>query len=311
MEWNKKQIISIKDFSRSEIDFVLDQSHVMEDLLRRGESMHLLEGRIMASLFFEPSTRTRLSFEAAMHRLGGNVIGFSGVEGTSVKKGETIADTVKMAASYSDIIVIRNPTEGSARLAAEMVDVPLLNGGDGANQHPTQTLLDLYTIKKEFDKIDGLTIAMEGDLKYGRTVHSLAEALMNYDVKLRFISPPELMMPDYITKALAKKKIEFQEMDKLDVGGCDVLYSTRIQKERFPDPQEYERVKDAFIIDSSIAGKLKSNAIIMHPLPRVNEITPDVDATKHARYFQQAANGVPVRMTLLCLVSGIEFWQDK
>jgi len=307
MNWTKKHIISIRDFSRAEIDVVLKKSKIMEDLLKKGKTSSLMKGKVLGSLFFEPSTRTRLSFESAMKHLGGSVIGFSGIEGTSVWKGETIVDTVRMVASYSDIIVMRNPTEGSARLASEYVDIPVINGGDGANQHPTQTLLDLYTIKKEFGKIDGLSICMIGDLKYGRTVHSLADALENYDVKLTFISPAELKMPDSITKSLTKRGIDIKETTKMDFKGRDVIYATRIQKERFPDPQEYERVKNAFVIDMNVVDQLEDSAIIMHPLPRVTEINTDVDNTKHARYFQQAANGVPVRMALLCLVSKVKF----
>lgn len=309
MVWTKRNIISIKDFSREEIDFVLDKSRIMENLLYAGKTHNLMKSRILANLFFEPSTRTILSFETAMKRLGGSTIGFSSAAGTSSEKGETLADTVRIAACYADMIVMRHPIEGAARLASEYVDVPLINGGDGANQHPTQTLLDLYTIKKEFDRIEGLEICMVGDLKYGRTVHSLAEALLNYkDVKLKFVSPEELRMPKHITEELTEKGIEVRETSRLDFEGSDVIYATRIQKERFPDPQEYEKVKDAFVLDKGTISGLKEEAIIMHPLPRVNEITPDVDSTKYARYFQQARNGIPVRMTLLCLVSKVKFW---
>ncbi|MFH1788661.1 MAG: aspartate carbamoyltransferase [Candidatus Altiarchaeota archaeon] len=306
MKWTKKNIISIREFSREEIDFVLAKSTVMEKRLNSGKAYGLMQGKVLATLFFEPSTRTRLSFESAMSRLGGSCIGFSASEGTSVEKGETIADTIRMAEAYADVIVMRNKTEGSARLAAEISQAPILNGGDGANQHPTQTLLDMYTIKKEFGGIDGLKVCLLGDLKYGRTVHSLAEALKLYDVSLRLLSPPDLRMPKRITKELLSLGLDVSESDELDVSGCDVIYSTRIQKERFPDPQEYERVKDAFILDSDILPSLKKRSIIMHPLPRVNEIHHSIDATPHARYFQQAKNGVPVRMALLCLVSEVK-----
>jgi aspartate carbamoyltransferase catalytic subunit len=242
-----------------------------------------------------------------MKRLGGSCIGFSAAEGTSVEKGETIIDTVRMAEAYADVIVIRNRMEGSARLAAENAEIPVINGGDGANQHPTQTLLDLYTIKKEFGGIDGLKICLVGDLKYGRTVHSLAEALKLYDVSLRFISPQDLRMPKRITKELLDLGLNVSETDELDVSGCDVVYSTRIQKERFPDPQEYERVKDAYILDEGLIPSLKKKSIILHPLPRVNEIHYSLDKTEYARYFQQAKNGVPVRMALLCLVCEVKF----
>lgn len=304
MKWTKKDIISIREFSREEIDYVLSKSAAMEKRLNSGKAYGLMQGKVLATLFFEPSTRTRLSFESAMARLGGSCIGFSASEGTSVEKGETIADTIRMAEAYADLIVIRNKTEGSARLAAETAQAPVLNGGDGANQHPTQTLLDLYTMKKEFGGLDKLKVCLLGDLKYGRTVHSLAEALKLYDVNLKFVSPPDLRMPARIMKELLSLGLDVEESDELDVSGCDVIYSTRIQKERFPDPQEYERVKDAFILDEDILPSLKKRSIIMHPLPRVNEIHFSLDATVHARYFAQAKNGVPVRMALICLVSG-------
>lgn len=307
MKWVKKNIISIKDFSREEIDFILKKSQLMEKLMDSGKAYGLMKGKILATLFFEPSTRTRLSFTAAMQRLGGSVLGFAGVEGTSVEKGETIIDSVKMAGVYADIVVIRNKMEGSARLASELVDVPILNGGDGANQHPTQTLLDLYTIKKEYGKIDGLKICMIGDLKYGRTSHSLAEALKLYDVEITLISPEELKMPESIVEELTQLGKNVKETEELDVKDCDVLYVTRIQKERFPDPLEYEKVEGAYVIDEDTVEDLKSRAIIMHPLPRVTEISTTVDSTKYARYFEQAKNGVPVRMALLCLVSGKKF----
>jgi aspartate carbamoyltransferase catalytic subunit len=307
MKWTKKHILSIKEFTRDEIDFVLEKSAVMEGLLSKKKSSSLMNGRILASLFFEPSTRTRLSFNAAMERLGGSVIEVNGIDASSVWKGETIADTIRMAAAYADLIVIRNPYEGSARLASEIVDVPVINGGDGSNQHPTQTLLDLYTIKKHFGSIDGLTISLVGDLKYGRTVHSLAEALKLYNVKLKLISPQELRMPSSIIQSLIELGVEVKETRKLDINGSDVVYATRIQKERFPDPQEYERVKDAFILNGETLGGMKKNAIIMHPLPRVNEISQEIDGAPQAKYFEQAKNGIPVRMALICLVSGVKF----
>lgn len=214
---------------------------------------------------------------------------------------------MRVVEGYADVIVIRHPVEGSARLASEYVDIPLINGGDGANQHPTQTLLDLYTIKKKFGKIDGLDIAIVGDLKYGRTVHSLTNALANYDVKLRFISPQELKMPRHMVKDLEGNKIPVKETRKLNLDDADVIYATRIQKERFPDPQEYERVKGAYVIDLKTIEGLKKSAILMHPLPRVGEISPKVDGTKFAHYFEQSKNGIPVRMALLCLVCGVKF----
>jgi len=307
MKWSKRHIISIKDFSRDEIDYVLKKSADMEGMMGGRKVSRLMEGRILANLFFEPSTRTRMSFEAAMKKMGGLTIGFDSGAVSSETKGETIVDTVKITSGYADVIVIRHPAEGSARLASEHSDVPVINGGDGSNQHPTQTLLDLYTIKKEFNKLDGLNICIVGDLKYGRTVHSLTNALENYDVNLCFISPQELKMPRNIVKDLEGKGISVKETSKLNVRDADVIYVTRIQKERFPDPQEYERVKDAFILDIQALEGIKDTAIIMHPLPRVTEISPEIDNTKYARYFKQARNGLPVRMALLALVSGVDF----
>ncbi len=307
MKWEKRHIISIRDFSREEIDYVLKKSAEMEERLSHEKTSSLMKNKILANLFFEPSTRTRMSFEASMKKMGGLTIGFDCGEVSSEVKGETVVDTVKIASGYSDVIVIRHPVEGSARLASEHSDVPVINGGDGANQHPTQTLLDLYTIKKEFKKIDGLSICIVGDLKYGRTVHSLTNALENYKVDLCFISPQELKMPRTIVKDLEAKGINVRESTKLNVKDCDVIYATRIQKERFPDPQEYERVKDAFVLDMQALEGIKDDAIIMHPMPRVTEIRPEIDDTKYARYFQQARNGIPVRMALLCLVSEVDF----
>jgi aspartate carbamoyltransferase catalytic subunit len=307
MKWTKRHIISIRDFSREEIDYVLKKSAEMESKLGSEKTSSLMKNKILANLFFEPSTRTRMSFEAAMKKMGGVTIGFDSGEVSSEVKGETIVDTVKITSGYSDVIVIRHPVEGSARLASENSDVPVINGGDGSNQHPTQTLLDLYTIKKEFKKLDGLNICIVGDLKYGRTVHSLTNALENYGVDLCFISPQELKMPRGMVKDLEEKGIKVRETSKLNVKEADVIYVTRIQKERFPDPQEYERVKDAFVLDLQALEGINEDAIIMHPLPRVTEINPEIDATKYARYFQQAKNGIPVRMALLALVSEVDF----
>jgi aspartate carbamoyltransferase catalytic subunit len=257
-------------------------------------------------MFFEPSTRTRLSFESAMCRLGGKVIGFSDEKVSSVKKGETIWDTAKMAERYSDVIVIRSPIEGSARLAAEATSVPVINGGDGANQHPTQTLLDLYTIQKAKGRIDGLTIGFLGDLKYGRTVHSLAIALSHWQVELSFIAPDALQMPDQYLNDLKEARITCtQTSDVFSVSkDLDVLYVTRIQQERFPDPMEYEKYKHAYCLDRSLLSQIKEELKIMHPLPRVGEISPELDDTEHAIYFEQAGNGVTVRKALLALVLG-------
>ncbi len=308
MKWTKKHIISINDFSRDEIDFVLEKSELMEKKLKDSKTSSLMNGRILANLFFEPSTRTRMSFEVAMKRLGGMTVGFDDLSVSSEVKGETIADTIRVVSDYADVVVMRHPVEGSAMLASEYCNSPVINGGDGANQHPTQTLLDLYTIKKEFGGLDGLDLCIVGDLKYGRTVHSLTSAIEKYDVKLKFISPKELKAPRQMIKSLVDRRIPVKESTKLNLRDSDVVYVTRIQKERFPDPQEYMRVKDAFIIDQRSLEALRDTAIIMHPLPRVSEISAGVDETKYARYFEQAKNGIPVRMALLCLVSGIKFW---
>jgi len=299
-------IVSIKDFSREEIEFILDVAETMLPVARGEEKSKILDGKILATIFQEPSTRTRLSFETAMHRLGGSVIGFSGEEGTSLKKGETLADTIRMIDAYSDVIALRHPQEGAARLAAAFSGKPVLNGGDGAGQHPTQTLLDLFTIKQELGDIQGKTVTLLGDLKYGRTVHSLASALSLFDVRLNLVAPAELQMPDEITDTLEERDIRVHgELDlKEAVAGSDVLYVTRIQKERFPDPEEYNRVAGIYAVDPNVLSRAPDHLIVMHPLPRVNEIDPEVDGTRHAVYFRQAFNGVPVRMALLALVLG-------
>lgn len=295
--WRGADVISIRDLGREEIEQVLARAAAIEP------DPDLLRGRIMASLFFEPSTRTQLSFASAMERLGGGVIGFSGVGGTSLQKGESLHDTIKMAERYADIIVIRHPLEGSARFAADVAEVPVINAGDGANQHPSQTLLDLFTIKESCGRIDGLHVGMVGDLKYGRTVHSLATALTNFEgIKLRLISPPSLRMPPKILEEELRGRVEFEEVQALDLADLDVVYMTRIQRERFPDVEEYEKVKGAYVLDLEACRQLKPEAVILHPLPRVGEIAPQVDRLPQAKYFEQAANGVPVRMALLALM---------
>jgi len=294
--WQGQDIISIRDFSREQIEDVLDHAQ------RIRPDPQLLVGKVMASLFFEPSTRTQLSFATAMQRLGGRVIGFSGTEGTSVVKGESLQDTVRTIERYADVIVMRHPLEGSARLVADTVTIPVINAGDGANQHPTQTLMDLFTIKKFQQRLDDLKIGLVGDLKYGRTVHSLALALTRFrKIELRLISPPTLRMPPAILKELTGI-VPYTETEDLDLRDLDVVYVTRIQKERFPDIEEYEKVKGAYVITLKACERLKPNAILLHPLPRVDEIAPDVDALPQAKYFDQVQNGVPVRMALLKLV---------
>jgi aspartate carbamoyltransferase catalytic subunit len=303
MEFEGRDIISIKDFTREEIDYILEIAEAMEPIAKRGSDM--LKGRILATLFFEPSTRTRLSFEAAMHKLGGSAIGFAEPEITSVRKGENLADTIRVVENYADVIALRHPREGAARLAAEFAKVPIINGGSGGEEHPTQALLDLYTVKKEKGKIDGLSIAMVGDLRFGRTVHSLAYALSLYHVNLYFVSPPLLRMRREVLEAI-KGKVNVVETSSLDevVPDVDVLYVTRIQKERFPDPAEYMKVKGSYRISLETLGNAKQDLIILHPLPRVGEISPEIDNTSHARYFQQVWNGIIVRMALLTLILG-------
>ncbi|MBL7057528.1 aspartate carbamoyltransferase [Candidatus Woesearchaeota archaeon] len=292
----------MRDFSKEEILHVLKTAKKMED----GKFSDLLNGKIMASLFFEPSTRTRLSFESSMNSLGGRVIGFSDPKQSSSVKGESLQDAIKITEGYCDVIVMRHYLEGAAKLAAESANIPIINAGDGANQHPTQTFLDLYTILKFKGKLDGLTVGFLGDLKYGRTVHSLAYALSYFNVNMVFIAPESLEMPSNDLKELKDKKINCKEVESLNpvIKDLDVIYATRIQKERFSDSLEYEKVKDAFILDKSILKNAKDELIILHPLPRVNELNYDLDDTDNAVYFDQAKNGIPVRKALLALVLG-------
>jgi aspartate carbamoyltransferase catalytic subunit len=303
LEFEGRDIISIKDFSSEEINYIFKTAKNMEPVAAKGSNM--LRGKILATLFFEASTRTRLSFESAMHKLGGSAIGFAEAEIASVKKGENLADTVRVVESYADVIALRHPLEGAARLAAEFSKVPIINGGSGAEEHPTQALLDLYTIKKEKGKIDGLKIALVGDLRYGRTVHSLAYALSLYDIELYLVSPETLKMRREVLQTI-KEKIEVTERISLEkiVPLVDVLYVTRIQKERFPDLAEYAKVKGSYKIDLEALKEAKEDLIILHPLPRVDEIAAEVDNTPYARYFQQVWNGIVVRMALLALILG-------
>ncbi len=298
-----RDIVSIRDFSRKEIDHILDMAEVMEPLVKKGSDM--LHGRIMATLFYEASTRTRLSFESAITRLGGTALGFAETKGTSVEKGENLADTVRVTEKYADVLVVRHPLEGAARMAAEFASIPVINAGSGAEEHPTQALLDLYTIRKELGTIDGLTIGLVGDLRYGRTVHSLAYALSLYKVKLVLISPDILQMRKEVAEEVSKK-IEVTETPSLrdHLRELDVIYMTRVQKERFADLQEYEKVKGSYRLVAEDLDKTKKNSIVMHPLPRVDEVDPSVDSTPHAKYFQQVGNGVVLRMGLLGLVLG-------
>ncbi len=299
-----KSLVSINDYSKEEYLRILDLAEKFE----KNPTQKILEGYVIALLFFEPSTRTRLSFESAINRLGGKIVGFSDTSSTSVQKGETLKDTIKMVSNYSDLIVMRHSKEGSARFASEVSDVPIINAGDGANQHPTQCLLDLYSIRKTQGKLNNLQVAFVGDLKYGRTVHSLTIALTNYNCTYHLVSPPELKLPDSVKKYISDKKLKFNEYTSLEeiIPKVDILYMTRIQKERFADPIEYEKVKNSYILKNEMLANAKKNLKILHPLPRVNEIDVDVDNNPMAYYFQQALNGVYVRQALLTSILGIK-----
>lgn len=299
-----RHLTSTKQLLRSDTDAILKVSGEMEKILKNGGN-GLLKGKILAALFYEPSTRTRLSFEAAMQRLGGDVISAEGIQFSSMYKGETIEDTMKVVGQYADIIVMRHPEQGSADRAAAVCPVPFINAGDGPGQHPTQALLDLYTIHKERGSIDGLRIAMVGDLRYGRTVHSLSFLLGLYkNIRFTFIAPAELTMPEKVTSFLKEKKIPYEESHDLTAGlDCDVLYMTRIQEERFTDKSVYERLKNIYTLTArNLKGK---KCVVLHPLPRVSEISTDIDALPNAAYFRQVRNGVPVRMALLAMLLGM------
>nr|KXH71285.1 MAG: aspartate carbamoyltransferase [Candidatus Thorarchaeota archaeon SMTZ1-83] len=296
-------LISIHDLDRKTIDLILLTAEEMEDIAVNRSTE--LSDRIMATLFFEPSTRTRLSFESAMIRLGGRVLGFADVISTSAGgKGETLADTIRTVEKYADVIVIRHPLDGSARVAAEFSNIPIINAGSGSEEHPTQALLDLYSIKKLKGKIDGLSISLCGDLRYGRTVHSLGMALSYYDVTIKLAAPPTLRMKRAIIDEMQKAGVRVTEVDTVEeaVTDVDVVYMTRIQKERFPDVREYDDVKGKFRITSDEIGLMKDDAIILHPLPRVDELAPEIDSTPHAKYFDQVYSGVVTRMAILKLI---------
>jgi aspartate carbamoyltransferase len=301
-----KDILHGNQFSRKEIEAVMKVASEFEKELKKKGLIPLMKGKVLATLFFEPSTRTRLSFETAMQRLGGGVIGLGSLEGSSVAKGETLADTCRTVAQYADLIVLRHPKTGSAKEAADAVDIPVLNGGDGTGQHPTQALLDVYTIYKEMKTLKNLSIAMVGDLKNGRTVHALVEVLSLFNCKFYFVSPSVLRMPGEITSHLRQQGITVEETEDLRKAALksDVIYMTRIQKERFGDLADYERVKGSYIIDAAFLKNLGKKITILHPLPRVNEINPDVDNYPGAAYFRQMRNGVFIRMALLAMVMG-------
>ncbi len=304
MTLSNKSFVTIDDLSNGEIDGLFSLADEMA--AHRSGQYGLLQGKVMASLFFEPSSRTRLSFEAAMIRLGGNTIGFSDGASTSTQKGETLRDTMKILGSYADLLVIRHPAEGAARLAAESAGIPVINAGDGVGEHPTQALLDAFTVREELGYLDGLTVTLLGDLKHGRTVHSLARLLSLYKVKLNYVAPDILRMPAELIEELNAKGIEQTEYTNLDtcLPGTDVLYVTRIQKERFADEAVYESVKGAYVIDPQVMKAARERMIVMHPLPRVGEISPEFDKDPRAAYFRQMEYGLYVRMALLAMVLG-------
>ena len=307
---NNSSLVSIADLSRDKILYLMEMAQEFEQYPNRKR----LDGRIVATLFFEPSTRTRLSFETAAHRLGASVIGFTDPKVTSSTKGETLKDTIMMVANYSDVIVMRHFLEGAALYASELTQTPVVNAGDGAHQHPSQTLLDLYTMLQTQGKLENLNIHLVGDLKYGRTVHSLIMAMRHFNPTFHFIAPKELAMPEEYKQYCNKHGIKFVEHEDFNedtIAEADIIYMTRVQRERFSDLMEYERVKDVYILRGDMLGKAKENMRILHPLPRVNEITQDVDDTPHAYYFQQALNGLYAREAILCNALGITLEEIK
>jgi aspartate carbamoyltransferase catalytic subunit len=299
-----RSLISINDYTKEEILRVLDLAEEFEE----NPSQRLLDGKVVATLFFEPSTRTRLSFESAVNRLGGRIIGFSDSASSSATKGESLKDTIKTVSNYSDLIVMRHPIEGSARYAGEVAMVPVINAGDGANQHPTQTLLDLYSIRKTQGTLENLKLFIVGDLKYGRTVHSLVMAMAHFNATFYFISPKELKMPQEYKLFLNQLGLDYYEYTEFGniVSETDIMYVTRVQKERFSDPIEYEKTKNAYVLRNNMILNSKKTMKILHPLPRVNEISTDVDDNEKAYYFQQALNGVYTRQAIISLILGIK-----
>ncbi len=303
MEGNRS-LVTIANLTRDKIEYLIEMAAEFE----KHPNRRLLEGKVVATLFFEPSTRTRLSFETAANRLGARVIGFTDPKVTSSSKGETLKDTLKMVSNYADVIVMRHYLEGAARYASEVTPTPVVNAGDGANQHPSQTMLDLYSIKKTQGTLENLHIYLIGDLKYGRTVHSLLMAMRHFNPVFHFVAPAELAMPDeykIYCRAHGIRFVEDSRFDEESIAEADILYMTRVQRERFSDLMEYERVKDTYILRASMLGKAKPNMKILHPLPRVNEIAYDVDDDPHAYYFDQARNGLYAREAIICDVLGI------
>ena len=300
----KQSLVSIHDFTKEDILRIMELAADFE----ANPDQRLLYGKVVASLFFEPSTRTRLSFESAINRLGARVIGFSDMNNTSVTKGETLHDTIRVISNYCDMIVMRHPVEGAARYASEVSRVPVVNAGDGANQHPSLTLVDLYSILKTQGRLDDINIMMVGDLKYGRTVHSLLEALSHFKAEFTFVSPPELQMPTEYKMQLYERGISYYETTDImeRMGMADIIYMTRVQRERFSDVMEYERVKNAYVLHNDMLADTKPNMRILHPLPRVNEIAPDVDENPKAYWFQQTENGVYTRMAIMAYLFGVK-----
>ena len=299
-----RNLISITDFSKEEYIQVLDIAEGFE----KNPKQKILSDKVVATLFFEPSTRTRLSFESAANQLGARIIGFSDPGGTSVQKGESLHDTIVMVSSYSDLIVMRNPKEGSSRYASEVSSVPVINAGDGANQHPTQCMLDLYSIRKTQGTLDNLNIAMVGDLKYGRTVHSLVQAMCNFNATFHLVSPQELKLPSSVKMSIKNAGLKYYQYTEIKdiIPTADIIYMTRVQRERFPDPLEYEKVKNSYVLRNAMLANAKPNCRVLHPLPRVNEIHVDVDANPKAYYFQQAQNGVYARQALIAAILGLK-----
>jgi aspartate carbamoyltransferase len=304
--WYGKSILTVKQFSQDDLKYIFGVAHEMREMVERVGTFDLLKGKILVNLFYEPSTRTSASFTAAMERLGGSVIPINEVKYSSVAKGESLPDTIRSLECYSDVIVLRHPEVGASALAAQYARKPIINAGDGIGEHPTQALLDLFTIIEEKGNVDGLTITMLGDLKNGRTVHSLSRLLSLYDVKLNFVSPEILRLPGEIISELEDKGIPVQEFALLDqaISESDVLYVTRVQKERFEDPQDYENVKGTYIINSQSLAEAREDLILMHPLPRVGEISMELDDDPRAAYFRQMEYGMYVRMALLAMVLG-------
>jgi aspartate carbamoyltransferase len=306
VDFRGKDILDGAQFTREELEHILTVTDYMRKQLEERRGLDIMDKYVLGALFFEPSTRTRLSFETAMHRLGGSVVGFASAGTSSSAKGESLADTIRNVDQYVDVIAMRHPRIGSARQAAEVAEAPVINGGDGAGQHPTQALLDLYTIQSERGQIDGNTIVLCGDLKYGRTVHAGVELYKHYDCKLILVAPEALKMPPEATARLRDQGVAVEETTDLEaaMAGADVLYMTRIQKERFEDPAKYERLKGSYVLTRDMVERTNPNLTVMHPLPRVDEITTDVDDLPGAAYFRQARNGVYTRMALIALITG-------